>query len=386
MKTNNVTTISESDLKQLVYETYKRLLKEDGITAGSAAANAGGFANGANNSQSNVTFDVPSGSVQRRKTYSPKGDNESKMTEVDMSDAMARHNGKGGSISIPKKRVGESYMRVKVGDLREASEVKHEFKPVVFGFKETEKINKDAYADMKKDVKDYDGGIVKGDGKKNNGISSFDVPNGGRGMQDLEYDGISQPFSDNVKSQIKGYANKQAEKEHGDEPLGNATTEGNENILKKAEEHAGNVQSGRTKASEIGLTGREIADKEYDKLHKNVFENKQKLTVLSFKREKFINESHMLSRIPDEFKQDGKRFVMKDNAGNEYLVEWSNSEPSVKKKVNMNLVNEEKERMRELWGYKPAEHDTRTTSVSRLHENSEQYQNMMDRARKLWSN
>lgn len=382
MKTNNVTTISESDLKQLVYETYKRLLKEDGITAGSAAANPAGVPNGTTTTFSNETFPVPVGSVQRRKTYDAKGSGKSsKQPSRDdfFGPAMTRKN-------ISTEHIGESYMRVKVGDLREASEVKHEFKPVVFGDKETAKINKDAYADMKKDVKDYDGGIVKGDGKKNNGISSFDVPNGGRGMQDLEYDGISQPFSDNVKSQIKGYANKQAEKEHGDEPLGNATTEGNENILKKAEEHAGNVQSGRTKASEIGLTGREIADKEYDKLHKNVFENKQKLTVLSFKREKFINESHMLSRIPDEFKQEGKRFVMKDNAGNEYLVEWSNSEPSVKKKVNMNLVNEEKERMRELWGYKPAEHDTRTTSVSRLHENSEQYQNMMDRARKLWSN
>lgn len=382
MKTNS-TIITEAQLKQLVYETYQRLLNEDGIEAGSAAANASGFANGANNSQSNATFDVPFGGVQRKKGYSPKGDKGSKMTEVDMSDALARHNGKGGSISIPKKRVGESYMRVKVGDLREASETKQEFKPVVFGFKETEKINKDAYADMKNDVKDYDGGVV--DGKKKSGISSFDEPNGGRGMQDLQYDNISQPFSDNVKSQIKGYANKQAEKEHGSEQPGNATHEGNKEIAKKAETHADAVKSGMTKASEIGLTGREIADKEYDKLHKTVFEEKNKLKVLSFKREKFINESHMKSRIPDEYKKDGNRFVMKDNAGNEYLVEWTNAEPIVTKKTNMNLVNEEKNRMRELWGYKPAEHDTKTTNASRLNEGDEQYRAMMDRARKLWT-
>jgi hypothetical protein len=47
---------------------------------------------------------VPFGGVQRRKGYSPRGDNESKMTEVDMTDALKRHDGKGGSISIPKKR------------------------------------------------------------------------------------------------------------------------------------------------------------------------------------------------------------------------------------------------------------------------------------------
>ena len=50
-------------------------------------------------------FDVPFGGVQRRKTYSPKGDSVSDgMTNVDMSDALKRHDGKGGSISIPKKR------------------------------------------------------------------------------------------------------------------------------------------------------------------------------------------------------------------------------------------------------------------------------------------
>ena len=67
-----------------------------------AAANASGFMNGANNSQtsSNAQFDVPFGSVQRKKIYSPKGGKSSKMTKVDMTPALKRKNGKGGSISI----------------------------------------------------------------------------------------------------------------------------------------------------------------------------------------------------------------------------------------------------------------------------------------------
>ena len=98
--------LTESELHDIVKEAVNRILKEDGGMVGGAASNGSGFMNGANNAQtsSNAQFDVPFGSVQRRKGYSPKGDNTSKMTEVDMTDALKRHDGKGGSISIPKKK------------------------------------------------------------------------------------------------------------------------------------------------------------------------------------------------------------------------------------------------------------------------------------------
>ena len=88
-------------------KTPTRSINEDGGMVGGAAANASGFMNGANNAQtsSNAQFDVPFGSVQRRKGYSPKGEKSSKMKEVDMNPALKRKDGKGGSISIPKERV-----------------------------------------------------------------------------------------------------------------------------------------------------------------------------------------------------------------------------------------------------------------------------------------
>lgn len=88
-------------------KTPIRSINEDGGMVGGAAANASGFMNGANNAQtsSNAQFDVPFGSVQRRKGYSPKGNKSSKMKEVDMNPALKRKDGKGGSISIPKERV-----------------------------------------------------------------------------------------------------------------------------------------------------------------------------------------------------------------------------------------------------------------------------------------
>jgi hypothetical protein len=99
-----VIRLTEGELKTIIENAVRRILKEDGGMVGGAAANASGFMNGANNAQtsSNAQFDVPFGGVQRRKVYSPKGKNSSKMTEVDMAPAMERHDGKGGSISIPK--------------------------------------------------------------------------------------------------------------------------------------------------------------------------------------------------------------------------------------------------------------------------------------------
>lgn len=107
MKTTKI-RLTEEDLIHIVSEAASRLVKdminEDGGMAGgagSAASNGSGFMNGANNAQtsSNAQYDVPAfgGKVQRRKKYSPKGN------EVDIEPALERHNGNGGSISIPKR-------------------------------------------------------------------------------------------------------------------------------------------------------------------------------------------------------------------------------------------------------------------------------------------
>ena len=42
---------------------------------------------------------------------------------------------------------------------------------------------------------------------------------------------------------------------------------------------------------------------------------------LIFKKTTFVNESQMLSRIPEEYKVDGQKIYMKDCKGNEYIVE-----------------------------------------------------------------
>ena len=88
-------------------ESIDKTIEED---AGAGATNAAGVMQGGGTNPEAGQYTVPFGKVQRRKIYQPKdektgGDVTKQSSNVDMSPAMKRKNGKGGSISIPKHRV-----------------------------------------------------------------------------------------------------------------------------------------------------------------------------------------------------------------------------------------------------------------------------------------
>lgn len=93
-----VIRLSESDFHEIIAETVRNLMSEDGAIGGDAATP------GATSASADRVgaFDVPFGNVQRRSIYKPK-EKDGKMKEVDMNPALKRHDGKGGSISIPKR-------------------------------------------------------------------------------------------------------------------------------------------------------------------------------------------------------------------------------------------------------------------------------------------
>ena len=266
-------------------------------------------------------------------------------------------------------------IRIKVGDLRRTIKEANEFKPVVFGDDETKKINNKAYSDITKETSKYDGGLTKSNRKIGGGIGATD----NKGMHDLTYDNINKPFQDRVKSQMKGYTSKDAEEKHKNDDFGNATFDNNGKIYDAAKDHAKAAKQGKDTAAEIGLTSSKLNKNDIEDNDKTMYENK-KIKRLTFKTQ-FISEGHMLSKVPDELKVEGKKFIMRDTADNEYLVEWSNKEPNVTKKVNMTLVNEQKNRIKELWGYKSPE-SNHSTSSFRVQENKG-FNDMVNRARKL---
>ena len=266
---------------------------------------------------------------------------------------------------------------ITVGNLRKTiKESQNEFKPVVFGDDESKKINDKAYSDIKKETEKYDGGLTSKSKKLGGGINATD----NKGMSDLTYDNINKPFQDRVKSQMKGYVSKDAEDKHKNDEFGNATFDNDGNIYNAAKDHADAVKKGKDAAVEIGLTGSKLNKSEVEKQRETMGESK-KIKMLTFKNTQFISEGHMMSRIPDEYKTEGNKFIMKDSSDNQYLVEWHKVEPMVTKKPNMTLVNEQKERIKQLWGYKSAEAKT-TTSNFRVQEDKS-FADMVNKARKL---
>lgn len=237
----------------------------------------------------------------------------------------------------------------KVGELKKIiNESLKEFKPVV-GNKENEKINREAYNDIFKKTKKYDG-------VKNKSNDSVIPQDDNKGMQDITYDNINDTFKKNVQSQMKGYTSSEAEKNHKNDDFGNAVF----TDIKKIGEKAKQFKKGKDVSKKIGLTSREINKKDFEDQTHTVFENKIK--KIKFKKTEFVTESHMLSKIPDEFKKNGEKFYVVDGKNNEYLVEW-NEEPKV---FNLSKINEQKSRIQELFNYTRPK--TETTYSSRLTE------------------
>ena len=280
-----------------------------------------------------------------------------------------------------KERIRESAEKTKSVSKRSVLEAKekNEFEPV-FGKNvpsDNKKINTQAYNDIKKETGAYDGGLGSySHNKKGEALT----PANNRGMADLDYDSISKPFKDKVKAQLKGYPSVENEKLHEkDDAFGNAYYDSN-NLSKDIANHAKEAKKEKDKSKTDGLVSSKYKN-ETEKNSDTMFESK-KISKIQFKHTQFLSEGHMLSKVPDEFKVEGKRFIMKDTADNEYLVEWTAKQPNVTKRINKTQVNEEMNRIKSLYGYKSKDYFTTTNSQSRINENKE-FSDMIKKARQL---
>lgn len=271
----------------------------------------------------------------------------------------------------------------RVGDLRKIikeSATNNEFKPV-YGSgvqDDNKKINRQAYKEIEKETSSYDGGIKDSKPNKKSGTVT---PTENSGMSDLEYDGISKPFKEKVKSQLKGYTSAENEKLHKDDDFGNAEFDSS-NESETFSKHAKELKKEKDKLRGTGLTGNTKDKSEVGKNSETMFESK-KMKNIKFKHTEFISEGHMLSKVPDEFKVEGNKFVMSDSEGNSYIVEWhKNESPDVEKRINKKMVNEELNRIKNLYNYRNKDYFKTTNNKNRINENCE-FSNMIDKARKL---
>ena len=80
----------------------------------------------------------------------------------------------------------------------------------------------------------------------------------------------------------------------------------------------------------------------------------------------------MVSLIPEEYKINGNKFVMKDSLNTEYVVEWNEkiSKPTILEYKNPNKVNEDINKMKHLWGFKSSDTNKPLNSEQKVNENN----------------
>lgn len=266
--------------------------------------------------------------------------------------------------------------------LRESSEAYKktgEFKPVIGANVETDnKKNADkSYKDSKKRAKDYDGGL-KDNPKRSDLPQRMDS---NKGL--IDYNPVTEPskeYKERVGAQIEGYTSKM-EKDNKSEK--NASFDGNEKIRKQMEDARDKSNKEMEDIERSGLVGRTLSK---DNFKKNTLsENKKMAKKLTFKHTRFLNESHMLSKIPEEYKVDGQKIYTKDGYGNEYIVECEQNsmgvvETNIVGYQNKDLVNEQVDRMFELMHYDTFKNKDERNFHTNLNENSA-FSNLMDKVR-----
>lgn len=256
---------------------------------------------------------------------------------------------------------------------RMISESASEFKPVLGAnvVSDDKKNNNQAYKDAEKKAKDFDGGLKEP--KKEKLADKKDA-----NRTTLDYNPVGEAdkdFKEKVKAQAKGYTSTLEEK-NGIEKAAEFDDEGRIfNQLTKSDKE---LKKDKEDLAHAGLVSQNLPKQEKNTMYETTLKPKR----LVFKHTRFVNESYMLSRIPEEYKKDGQIIHMKDMNGNEYIVECQASstgyiETNIKGYSNKELMNEQIKRISELMGYKTGDNLTESVKQSRA-DNDKNFENMFD--------
>lgn len=226
---------------------------------------------------------------------------------------------------------------------------------------ENKKNNGKAVDNILKKVKEYDGGIQNNPKRED----PRDTDDFNKTTLDADFDfEPNDAYKAKVKAEVEGkFSAKNAKETDIEEENKGLDFEGNKKFYKDRAEIADKRGERRYALKTSGLQSRELAkNKDFDKEFKDktLFkQNESKMKRLHFSKTVFLNEEHMLKKIPDDMKIDGNKFYMKDSVGNEYLIECVKDKvvndvihTNVVDYVNKEKIDETFNRMKELYGYK----------------------------------
>ena len=283
------------------------------------------------------------------------------------------------------------------------SESSNEFKARIADGVESEdkKNNGKAYSDAKKRAQDFDGGLKNDEKKK----IEFSKEDGNGTTLDYVMDKAPEDYKKRVKTQVKGYSSELEEK-NGIEKDGDFSN--NENIYQGIKDAGQKLHKTKEDIKASGLQASKMPKETFKKEEmyeskegfdmrnmintfkdksaiysgKRTFLEQKNIKTIFFKKTSFLNEGHMKSRIPDEFKNEGVQFKMKDKHGTEYIVEWSNNTANVLSCNNKEKIDETMNKFNSYSSYGRQEYKT-STANDRLNENTDEMSRMLNIMRKI---
>ena len=245
----------------------------------------------------------------------------------------------------------------------------NEFNPKIGDKVESEdkKNNEKAVDDIMKQSKEFDGGIT--DKKRN--TNKEDIQDFNKTTLDVEF--ASEPgeaYRERVKAQVHGFPSADNEKNSKiKEDNKSLDFEGNEKFYDAQKKKSEEISDKEAELKHAGLKARELPKEDFK--NDTLFKENKTMKRLHFKNTVFLSEAQMLKKVPEEYRTSDGRFIMKDASGTEYLVECSYNKEfnhgklTVVNKTNKEQINEQLDRMRELFDYNSSSYMGGTTSSSR---------------------
>ena len=249
---------------------------------------------------------------------------------------------------------------------------KNEFKPRIGKNVERDdkQNNRNAVDDILKQSKKFDGGMS--DRKRN--TNKEDIQDYNKTTLDVNFASKpSKEYISRVRSQVHGFPSEYNEKNSKIKDENESLDfDGNEDFYDLQKKKSEEVNDMAATLKHAGLKARMLPKNQFK--NDTLFKENKTMKRLHFKNTVFLSESQMLNKVPSEFKSENGRFIMKDATGTEYLVEcaydskFKHGKLTVINKINKKQINEQLNRMKQLFDYDSAQYMGGTTTESRKSE------------------
>lgn len=249
---------------------------------------------------------------------------------------------------------------------------------------ENKKNNEKAVKDITGDVKSH----IPKMGKKENSNSDA---NKDYNSITLDYRFDTDPpksYKDRVKATALGYASVDNMKNSTMDDEGGLFFKGNEEFYKNRKEISKEKEDERYDDKVSGLKTSKRKNKDKYKSKTSYTTEGKTMKRLHFKNTQFLSEAHMLKKVPDCYKTDGNRFLMRDATGTDYIVEckvdkeFNYTKLTVVGQRNKDVINEELNKIKKLYNYRSSDSKTQLLAEEKERESGNMHE-MIEKTKKL---